>query len=411
MQYFLPILAFSIPAIGMVAGLACSFLISIFLLTVLLYCRFGFKNRVKKDFGQYCNKSSIIALIATYKLESAFAGWCLLSCFAATNMLTSLILYCQVFLVIYLGLVLIANIQNLTTLAKVERALIWGVYTAIILFFIEYNFNGIISTSFRAIFQSYTRQYFTLYMLDRGCALLAITAWLVIGIFTTQKKYIIAILLYSLVLYLLSLSDSFASFVAFFISGLVFLVVRITTIWLLKPISICLIIASLLMPIVAYNIAPAELSNQYSNILPDSAKHRLFIWHFVADKILEHPILGIGFGASKTAEIKDNEMVNYQHHRWSPLPLHPHNNILQILFETGLIGLLLFLSIVYKLLKNINLLAIKRPTFGLIAYACFINYYIIGMISFSVWQVWWVCVGVWAIVMMKWVVSVHNPLQ
>lgn len=92
-------------------------------------------------------------------------------------------------------------------------------------------------------------------------------------------------------------------------------------------------------------------------------------------------------------------MINYNGEKWHPLPLHPHNNILQITLELGIIGLILFLCLVYKYLKQIN--NIKSSNFRAASYSCFINYYIIGMISYNIWQIWWISSGIWVLVLMK----------
>jgi O-antigen ligase len=151
---------------------------------------------------------------------------------------------------------------------------------------------------------------------------------------------------------------------------------------------------SIIMPIFAHNINYAKLFDLA--YLPISAKHRLFIWHFVADKIYDNPILGYGFGASRNLPIENSESIYYSGFKFMPLPLHPHNNILHVLFETGIIGLGLFTYLVYIILKKIESSCIEP--IKAIMYALFANYYFIGMVSFSVWQSWWVEVAIFAFI-------------
>ena len=273
----------------------------------------------------------------------------------------------------------------------------------------EYKFNGAITNFVRSIIQPKSTNVFLLSNLDRGCALLSVISWAVLTIFLQSRKYLLATAYYFLVLYLLNISDSLASFLAFMIGGFVFLISRLsmanalcrTLFFRLFVISI--ICGSILMPIISYKMQPLDIIKTAQSYLPDSAKHRLFIWHFVAEKIVDKPILGYGFGSSRNFPVEENEMIQYEGMIWPPFPLHPHNNIIQIIFETGLIGLFLFLLLIYK-----NLLLVdtkKNDTIGVmgksIYYACFTNYYIIGMISYSIWQAWWVSTAVLAACLIK----------
>jgi O-antigen ligase len=290
-----------------------------------------------------------------------------------------------------------------------ELSFVLGICFSIILFLIEYLSHGALSKAYRNTFQPDSQQYFYLYMLDRGCALLSLSSWVIIGILIKYKKHLLAVIFYISVLYLLSISDSLASFLGFIVGGLAFCICKLLTVKLLRFISSALVLGSLVMPILAYNINPRAISDQYVDVLPISNIHRIFIWHFVTNKAIDKPIFGWGFGTSRKFKINNNEMVQYKSHFLSPLPLHPHNNILQIWFETGFVGLVLFLLLIYKYSKNIvQIIITGRETlnseainFGVVSYACFINYYLIGMISFGIWQLWWVSSGIWLVLMMS----------
>lgn len=385
--YLISGLIFLIPVIGIIGGLSPAITIPIFLITFL----FSIKDKITLRF-----------LFSTYKIELLFASWCLISCIYAINPISSFLTFLQVFSVLLLGFtsgnyidksIFFQNDRN------IKCYLISGVMVAIILFFIEYLTNGLLTKAFRAIFQPSSTQFFNLYMLDRGCALLSITAWIIITILISYKKPIVSLLFYLLVLYLLFISDSLASFLGFLVGGLTFIASKIIKQKIFSQlITIGLIAGSLSIPIITGNINPQYISEKYTSSIQDSAKHRLFIWHFVANKIVEKPIFGYGFASSKYIEVKNGEIIKHNGVEWYPLPLHPHNNILQIILETGLIGLILFLALIYKYLKQISNLTINYRS---ISYACFINYYFIGMVSYSIWQVWWVAVGIWALVLMK----------
>ena len=80
----------------------------------------------------------------------------------------------------------------------------------------------------------------------------------------------------------------------------------------------------------------------------NSVVYRLHIWEFVADKITEKPLLGWGAGASK--RLGTDEVGTLYDQKFGmlgePIPVHPHNAILQVWLEFGFAGaLFIFLLI------------------------------------------------------------------
>jgi O-antigen ligase len=152
------------------------------------------------------------------------------------------------------------------------------------------------------------------------------------------------------------------------------------------------------MIIFAFKVDALKVA-QENDILPLSAKHRLFIWNFIADNSLNHPILGIGFNGSRQFPVAEDQLIKLFGHTLSPLPLHPHNNVMQVYFELGLIGLIFYLSLACKYIlivgkdyKTTNLIS-KDLICSL--YGCFTVYWIMAMISYSLWQSWWVFSILW----------------
>ncbi|BBJ31673.1 putative polysaccharide polymerase [Rickettsia asiatica] len=396
MQYLITSLIFLIPSLGMLTGLSVATTVTIFLLMLFLQ---GINRHCERLKGAWQSHTTGLLrllrhnlqffLAMTIKTELLFTTWCFISCLFTIHPINSLATFIQVFILLFLGFA-VSNSAPFQNRLQLKKALIFGILTAILLFFIEYSSHGFLTRIFKASFG--------LYMLDRGCALLSITVWVVVIILLSNGKKRHALMLYILVLYLLSISDSLASFLGFGIGGIIFILTRFMKPIFFKLIAISLITSSLLFPVIAKQIEPRDLSERYLTTQA-SAAHRLFIWHFVANKIIEKPILGYGFASSKYIKVNDSEMIDYNGEKWHPLPLHPHNNILQITLELGIIGLILFLSLIYKYLKQID--NIKNNNFRSASYACFINYYIIGMISYNIWQIWWISSGIWVLVLMK----------
>ncbi len=120
------------------------------------------------------------------------------------------------------------------------------------------------------------------------------------------------------------------------------------------------------------------------NHLPASWRARLDIWSFTNARILEDPLQGWGLDASRM-------FPGYIH-------LHPHNSAVQLWFELGLIGAALgaaFWGLIFWRVAQADGIEHKGParTFAAAACAMAMVYLLIGAISFSLWQEWWICLG------------------
>lgn len=371
---------FLMPVVGILAGLSLSVTTGIFLL-LLATCH---RERLLERLAIQFKESFLIILMLI---------WCLVSCFWSPDIPASLRSYVGVALPVIITLYLMSmgkeEREELTKLSM--PPLFYGLLVAIILFFIEYYSSGFFSTTFRLLVQK-KQEAFALPWLDRGVVFLSILAWIIIGHLITKGQKLAAFGIYVAVTYLLYLSDSLAGFVGFILAICAYAILRATKMRLGLLMRLCFAIYILAMPIISYKQNPLELSNNYP--FPDSAKHRLFIWNFVAHKAADHPIIGNGFASSKFIAT-ENDVIDYGQYKWCLLPLHPHNNVMQIFLETGVVGLLFFMLIVDKILKWT--ISNDSP----LAAACFINYFVVGMISFGIWQSWWVGVGLFTILMIK----------
>lgn len=122
--------------------------------------------------------------------------------------------------------------------------------------------------------------------------------------------------------------------------------------------KIYLLLISSLLIITSYNIFQISpnsinrlqtISSTNSNVQPNY--ERILMWHSALNMFIEHPITGIGIG---------NYHKEYVSHYRSPLSKedtwHPHNVLLSMLAQSGLIGtigyLLLFIYLYYKSISN-----------------------------------------------------------
>ncbi|MDP4832585.1 MAG: O-antigen ligase family protein [Rickettsiaceae bacterium] len=386
MKQFTLNLIFIIPILGLIAGLSLGITIPLFMMASL-----------------YLIKDSIKISFAKFKLELAFFLLLALSCFWSLNPVISFLSCLKVFSLAMVTYILITKTKHLLNKISLQgQILTTTILGAIILFYIEFISDGAISLWFRGSFQNKPGQEFYLHYLDRGCALLALFAWVVIAQLLQSKKSLIAFFLYAITAITLGISDSLAAFLGFLISGVVFILTKYSFFKNPKILSLILGISSIAFVFMAINLDPYQLSKDAES-LPISAKHRLFIWDFTATQAMEKPILGWGHGASRQIEVPDSAMINYQGYSLQPLPTHPHNNLMQILLENGIIGLILYISLACKyLFKWHDLFAendLNKSNIQAAGYACFVTFFIISMISFNMWQSWWMCSFLWVAIL------------
>lgn len=129
-----------------------------------------------------------------------------------------------------------------------------------------------------------------------------------------------------------------------------------------KILTVALPLTLLTMPALVYPLAknPETIARSIPNF-PNSFIHRLLIWDFTLDRIAERPLLGWGLDTSRA--IPGGKELRPIHYvvPWSDkpithpdqnLPLHPHNAVLQIWLELGLLGIVFTMIAVWRLLKT-----------------------------------------------------------
>jgi O-antigen ligase len=146
--------------------------------------------------------------------------------------------------------------------------------------------------------------------------------------------------------------------------------------------------------------------------LPVSAAHRVLIWDFVTDRIAEKPVLGWGmeasraipggtgtfdratldrFGLDSPAERGSFAAPNVQR-----LPLHTHNNALQVWLELGGVGALLAAALAVVVMLAAGSTPIAPAALGAAVAAA-----VTGQLSFGAWQPWWIAAMVMAAVTIR----------
>ncbi|NKB55234.1 MAG: hypothetical protein GKS00_02760 [Alphaproteobacteria bacterium] len=145
------------------------------------------------------------------------------------------------------------------------------------------------------------------------------------------------------------------------------------------------------LPRVAPVLDPATIRENTSS-QNASLIHRLDIWAFTIKKIEERPLIGWGLNASRAIPGGDERYNLYGRDgrvigQGDRLPLHPHNGALQIWLELGLPG-----AICFAALFGLAALRTVRQTEragAAAALAAIATAAPIWLLSFGIWQTWW----------------------
>ena len=197
------------------------------------------------------------------------------------------------------------------------------------------------------------------------------------------------------------MSDSTAGQLGFVMASIGYVLLNVSKMRLVWLVKISMILYLIAMPIASKIEEPRYIANAYGHIMPISYIHRLLVWNFVVNKSLEHPIIGQGIGTSKFIHVDEEDKFVYMSETLYPLPLHPHNNMLQIFLELGLIGVVFFGLYIWQILSKIGNIALQKQDilWGAAASAAFINYFVIGMVAFGIWQSWWMLSGLLVVIL------------
>jgi len=309
------------------------------------------------------------------------AAWALIACLWAPTIWGAFALWIRLAAMSLCGLVLLAVTDRLDPPRR-ERfgsALILGAAVALVLGHVVW-----LSFWLPAVRQGFKLPYDHLFELNRGVALLAVLAWPALLVLWRRGQLVGAGVLAFAYLHLLvrteSASAKAAAVAAFAALIAVMVLPRIV------PLVVAGVLATLtlLLPWAFSQLPPVEeLVQSFPQLFP-SAQHRLYIWQFAVERIGEHPWLGWGLDASRNLPGgKVRPPVGME-----MMPLHPHNNLLQIRLELGLTGA----AIMAALLARGWSLAARQPDRAAAAVhaAMLSGYLVVGLFGYGMWQSWWI---------------------
>ncbi|GEM_PF-568083 len=121
-----------------------------------------------------------------------------------------------------------------------------------------------------------------------------------------------------------------------------------------------------------------------------AAKHRLFIWDFVNDRIDDKPLLGWGLQSSRRIGnfgVTPFNIESYENpEKVTVIPLHPHNAVLQLRLELGLPGVLLGAALMVMLIARFTR---ESPGLWAITSAFITALSVMLFVRYGLWQFQW----------------------
>ena len=147
-----------------------------------------------------------------------------------------------------------------------------------------------------------------------------------------------------------------------------------------------LILGTLIFPFVMNSV---DIKKDYDIMNVEFSRglnQRLVIWDYSSELISKRILFGHGFDSSRYLSRKA-EM--YENTNWSKLPLHPHNLWLQIWLELGLIGAIIFCIFLFNVYKSVLKYDFSTLDLSIIS-ASLASVSILSLISFGIWQFWWI---------------------
>lgn len=327
----------------------------------------------------------------------------------------SFILFLRILILILLTTVSVDFYKNnLSTydILNISRFYLYGIFVAMFVFVLEKLTDGsiagfLIATAFPEKTFYWPRQ---LEMMNRGMCFLSMAIWPALyTLFEDFKKNKLKIItIVAALLFIIFYSESETAKLS--ISGTVVISVLLLKFKnkLFKPLMLMFIMFPFVFILTLNNINPQSLSEK--KILIPSAMARICIWKYTAFSSLEN-IYGHGFDSSCRKEftsienkdicIEGNTLNNLGHRKfYYKIDSHPHQNALQIFFEFGIFGLILYVIGNLRVTYNI-LIQNSSAAFKLVMFNTFFSFTLIGLTGYGIWQNWLIAALLFNLLLVK----------
>ena len=335
------------------------------------------------------------------------AVWALASSFWAINSERALSEWATTFAVILLSIVTFGVLQYLrkNQLEAVTFALSIAVPLMLLLVAVELKFFGYLYRFFGTHFFHKTAIYFNAEVYNRGACFLAVIFWALLMAHSKRMRQnmptnILLGIVGVATIIPLGMLESLSAKVAFVGGVLAFIAVLVMPVISIRLLQLSVILLAVGIVWCTPKINPNEFA---AKNIPPSALHRVFIWHFASTKAMENIWQGYGFYNSRDiAGGKDVIPLENQSTPvgWLNLPNHPHNGMLQMWLELGLVGLSLYVLLIISSLSWM-LKYVQSTLQRAIMVAMLVTYLGISLLAFNIWQEWWIASGLLCFMLMR----------
>ncbi len=185
------------------------------------------------------------------------------------------------------------------------------------------------------------------------------------------------------------LASNHASSKLALVTGLtVFALASLSLRWTRRAVTVAWLI--LCLAVLPLALLAHRIDIQDAGWLEQSAKHRVIIWNYTAEKTLDAPILGVGANMTYLIgpELERHAPLSSQLHGVPrTLSIHSHCIYLQTWFELGAVGALLLTAFGLSVIAAIGGLAARTQPY---AYATFASSAAMAAVSYGMWQTWFI---------------------
>ncbi len=328
---------------------------------------------------------------------AALVGWSFMTLFWTPDFMGSAFAWVRITLLFLLGFAVLVVVSRLgeDQLGVARRVLAFVGLVLLGLFAGEIITQGAVASLLKG------KPIFGMEPVSRGTAILAVLIWPVAIILARSMS----LRFFRIFLPLLAVGTAY-----FLCKELTFLASQLALtfgsasfafIYLFRRRALALILGGFALivvsaPVVSLYVANPATMQEMGIHLPEPREHRLAIWNFVADLTADAPIIGHGFDSSRwigsnyvAGLMAENVEIPYTS---GLLPLHPHNAVMQIWLELGLLGILCLLGMLFGLYRTLLSYQQDRLAFAA-GGAMLVTFISIASISFGIWQNWWLATG------------------
>lgn len=303
------------------------------------------------------------------------------------------------------GLMLISWARTVPLSANAVNATLDGLRAGLVLGLIVYAFEGISGGWFTRLTHGFSwqdiiddlaggtsvRSYFI-----NGTAILSLLLWPAVASPMSGGRALFAPVLVGLTVIATAVFGSDSGLIALALGALCWSAAMRWGARATRAVAVLFAIVMLTTPYLLHRAMHApeidRLVVEMQESMPSSALLRLYIWKFTTERIAERPILGWGFNSARSIPGGGDKFVIRDgggRFRFSEfnLPLHPHNQILQIWLELGALGALIVAAVGACLIDRLGQWEPRLRACGLALIGTAIVY---DSLSFGAWQSWWI---------------------